>query len=144
MKKGFPRPKGFVERTSRHPSKGSYGKKWNNKWYPWPYSASATTISNISSRMKQCVQFKLCGTCGDPVEEEVVGLILFNPASPYVRKGDMGEADDGLINAETGPYHLKCLVLNFNMCPHLVETKQFMPGYGEWKVVRPLVMAFYE
>ena len=139
MKRGFPRPRGFIERTSRHPSRGSYGKKWNNKFYPWPYSATDDSIANIDGRMKECVMFKRCGTCGDPVEEELVGLILWNPASPKVRSSE----DKDWINPESGPYHFKCLVLNFTMCPHLSETKQFLPGCGSWKDVRPLILAHY-
>lgn len=141
MKRGFPRPKHFIEKTTRHPSKNSYGKKWNNKWYPHPYNASDNYPANISQpRLIECITFKKCGTCGKPVEEELVGLILSNPASPVWR--DAGKAwNNGWLHSESGPYHLHCLVLNFTMCPHLVELKQFMPAVALWKDVRSEILA---
>lgn len=134
MKRGFPRPLAFITRTSRSPyarGDGSYGKRWDGKNYPWPYSASTTKVSNLDrGRMKECFLFKRCGTCGEAVVEEEVGLILYNPRSKGVQGNDV-------LHHESGPYHLKCLVLNFTKCPHLAATKQFMPAYGSWKDVRP-------
>lgn len=128
MKRGFPRPMYFIEKASRH---GGYGKKWNNRWYPHPYTASDGYPANINQqRLAESVYFKKCGTCGEPVKEELVGLILNNRRSPVHDK------NSGLINSESGPYHLKCLSLNFTVCPHLVETKQFIPAVGLWKDVR--------
>lgn len=140
MKSGFPRPRMFVERTSRHPSKGSYGKKWNNKSYPHPYSASDTSIADINAeRLRECVVDSKCGTCGDPVaQDEFVGLILWNQRSIKTK------AEKGWLNSESGPYHLKCLIINFTQCPHLVETQQFIPGCGVWSEVQPQMVAeFY-
>lgn len=139
MKKGFPRPKYFIEKTKRHPSKGSYGKKWNNKFYPHPYNAADSYPASISqSRLIQCVTFKLCGTCGEPVIEELVGLIICNPRSPAFTKKSW---PDGWLHSESGPYHLKCLSLNFAMCPHLVETKQYLPAVALWTDVRAEILA---
>lgn len=141
MKRGFPRPSEFIEKTSRSLKKsGSYGKKWNNRWYPWPYSASDHAISNISAgRMEECVHFKRCGTCGEPVKEEMVGLVLYNPKAKSVKEVHGNK----LLHQESGPYHLKCLVLNFTACPHLVESGEYMPGYGEWKILKPMLLETY-
>lgn len=130
MKRGFPRPRTYVGKTSRHPSRGSYGKRWNSKTYPHPYTASDDAVSNISEgRVRECTTFKRCGTCGEPVDDDLVGLIIYNTHSPKIKSKDW-------LHAESGPYHFKCLVLNFTMCPHLVETKQFLPAVGLWKDVR--------
>lgn len=142
MRRGFPRPKAFVEKTSRSPYRkhrgGNYGKKWNNRYYPWPYTASDDKISNISrARLKESVYFKKCGTCGEPVEEEMVGLIVYNTRSrklgPMVDKGT-------LLHSESGPYHLKCLALNFVSCPHLAATNLYEPAYGKWSDVRQQII----
>lgn len=136
MKRGFPRPKHFIEKTKRHPSRGSYGKKWNNKHYPHPYNADDDYPANIStSRLVQCIRFKLCGTCGEPVKEDLVGLVVANPASPVWKQFNK-QWYRGWLHSESGPYHLSCLSLNFAMCPHLVETKQYMPAVALWKDVR--------
>ena len=82
--------------------------------------------------------FKRCATCGDPVEEEEVGLILFN-----TRSRASGSWERGWIHSESGPYHLKCLVLNFTLCPHLADTKIFMPGYGKWTDVREEILSHH-
>ncbi len=134
----------FVERTSRSPyANNKYPGRWNNKWYPWPYSASEDTISNISQgRMLECVTFKRCGTCGLPVEEECVGLIIYNPHSPDV----MGKThkEKAILHMESGPYHLKCLELNFAKCPHLAATKIYLPAYGKWSDVRQQILDEYK
>lgn len=139
MKRGFPRPKYFIEMTTRHPSKKNYGKKWNNKWYPHPYNASDDHPANISqNRMIECVRFKLCGTCGEPVKEDLVGLIICNLRSPAFRTKSW--PDGSWLHSESGPYHLKCLSLNFAMCPHLIETKQYLPAVALWKDVRAEIL----
>jgi hypothetical protein len=143
MKRGFPRPRGFVKRTVTHPSGGSYGKKWDNREYPWPYSASSNTISNISEgRMRECALFKRCGTCGDPVKEDLVGLIIYNVNSAYCVNYNtkIKKSARPILNTESGPYHLKCLALNFTMCPHLAKTKHFEPAVGLWSEVRNQVL----
>lgn len=138
MKRGFPRPRMYVGTTRRHPSRGSYGAKWNNKTYPHPYSASERVIADIHpGRMKECVKFKICGTCGDVVEDDMVGLILYNPKSPKVSGRDW-------LNPESGPYHFKCLIINFTQCPHLVETRQFMPGCALWSDIREQMIDLVE
>lgn len=143
MKRGFPRPKAFVAKTSRSPYKKGYGKRWDNRWYPWPYTADANTISDISEgRMLECIYFKRCGTCGEPVKEENVGLILYNPRSPKI--SGTSPHYRPLLHKESGPYHLKCLVLNFTMCPHLAATKLYMPGYGKWTDVRDQILETYK
>lgn len=140
MKRGFPRPMAYISKTTRSPYKGksSYGKKWDNRRYPWPYSASDHTISNISTgRMRECIKFKRCAVCGDPVEEEFVGLIIYNTRSPKVRSKKW-------LHVESGPYHLKCLNIAFTTCPHLADTKQFLPACGNWSDVRPSLMYLAE
>jgi hypothetical protein len=140
VKRGFPRPRHLIEKTTRHPTKGSYGKKWDNKTYPHPYNASDNHPANISTaRLAECIKFKKCGTCGEPVDEDLVGLILANPASPIWKRHDK-RWYRGWLHSESGPYHLKCLTLNFTMCPHLVETKQYMPAVGLWKDVRAEIL----
>jgi hypothetical protein len=139
MKRGFPRPRTFIEQTSRHPSRycGNYGDKWNNKSYPHPYNAENDCVAEINSgRIKESIQFKVCGTCGTTIEEDLVGLVIYNQRSdktlfrgPYHKRP--------LLHTESGPYHIKCMVMNFTMCPHLVELKTFLPAIASWTDVGP-------
>lgn len=133
MKRGFPRPTAFIEKTRTNPyaRSDSYGKKWDNRRYPWPYTASDSIISNISNkRLRATILEKRCSVCGDKVEEDLVGLVLYNEKSRV-----KGPHPDWL-HPESGPFHFPCLALAFKVCPHLAETKVFMPGCGLWDDVK--------
>src|SRR5690348_10568755 len=120
MKRGFPRPLTKIEKTSSNPRRGktSYGRKWDGRNYPHPYAATEDNLARISTgRKAECVKFKRCMNCGEPVKEEVVGLILYNP------KSKVGGRFDDYIHHESGPYHFKCLVQSMTMCPHLATSK---------------------
>lgn len=115
-------------------SHGSYGRKWENKEYPHPYTAEEYSIAQINKpRLKESARNKICGTCGEHVKEDLVGLILYNPRAKRNRLAGSG---DNWLHAEAGPYHLKCLVLNFTMCPMLAATKTFMPAVALWDDVK--------
>lgn len=145
MKTGFPRPRTHVGTTTSNPYDrkrrgGSFGREWNDRDYPHPYTASSTNVASIDrTRLYKSVHEKLCGTCGEYIEEDMVGLILFNTNT---RASSFKHND--WIHSETGPYHLKCLVLNFTMCPMLAKTKVYMPGYGSWEVVGPMVKELFK
>ena len=112
---------------------GSYGEKWDGKDYPQPYTAQSDNIASIhQGRLTQSVTFKLCGTCGEPVQEELVGIIVRNPESRI----DKSYSQWGYLHSESGPYHLKCLALNFTMCPHLAATSTYMPAVALWSDVK--------
>lgn len=135
MKRGFPRPRVFIDKTHTHPSKGSYGRKWDKKSYPHPYNASDSNVAEIhEGRLKESIKFKVCGTCGEHIEEDLVGLIINNTRSPKVYKV---YKDGAILNTESGPYHIKCLQLNFTMCPHLVELQTFIPAVASWDDIAP-------
>lgn len=138
MERGFPRPRIEHGVTTSNPymgRNGSYGKKWENRSYPVPYTASDTKVSNIDAvRLNESINNKVCGTCGDPVEEDLVGLIIYNDKA---RLGSVTqEQRNGWLHRESGPYHLKCLALNFTMCPMLAETKLYAPAVGLWSEVK--------
>lgn len=128
----------MVGKTGSNPyagTNGSYGGKWENREYPHPYTASEDSVSNISdSRLKESVRNKICGTCGIHVKEDLVGLIIYNDKA---RLGTVTEkARRGWIHRESGPYHLKCLSLNFTLCPMLSETKLYVPAVALWEDVK--------
>lgn len=136
MKTGFPRPRIFVKTTStsaykRHKN-GNFGEKWNNRWYPHPYTATEAVVSRISpQRLKESVLDKLCGVCGEHVEEDLVGLIIYNTRSPKSSKGE----SNGILHTESGPYHFKCLNIAFSTCPYIAEGKVFLGACGLWSEV---------
>jgi hypothetical protein len=139
MKRGYPRPRTMVGKTHSNRlasagAGGSYGKKWENREYPHPYTANDGNIAHINKpRLRESTRNKICGTCGLHVKEDLVGLILYNPRAKRNRLAGNG---DNLLHAEAGPYHLKCLTLNFTMCPMLAATKTFMPAVGLWDDVK--------
>lgn len=137
MKRGYPRPRMMVGKTySNHyaGTNGSYGKAWNDREYPHPYTAMDHSIAQINKpRLRESANNKICGTCGLHVKEDLVGLILYNPLSKRNRNAGNGK---NWLHAEAGPYHLKCLTLNFTMCPMLAATKTFMPAVALWDDVK--------
>lgn len=143
MKRGFPRERTFVGRTysntmSRNGS-GSYGKKWENREYPHPYTAMDSNIAQISKpRLRESARNKICGTCGIHVKDDLVGLIVYNPRAKRNMRAGNGS---NWLNSESGPYHLKCLALNFTMCPMLSATKTFMPAVALWDDVKDEIRA---
>ena len=138
MKRGFPRPLTKIEKTHSNPRRGktSYGKKWDGRNYPHPYAANEDNLARIHEGRKfECVKFKRCLNCGEPVKEDVVGLLLYNPNSR------LGTRFNDYIHSEAGPYHFKCLRQSISMCPHIATTQRFIAGSGEWKVVKPMIEA---
>jgi len=129
-----------VEKTTANPYRSrseSYGKQWDDREYPHPYTAEEDGIAAIhQGRLKESITFKRCGTCGETVEDDLVGLIIYNNSSQIARD----KSDGRVLHSESGPYHLKCLALNFTMCPHLANTKIYAPAVGLWKDVRQDIM----
>lgn len=146
MKTGFPRPRSFVFETTSNPyqprkgqREGSYGKKWEHREYPHPYTAEEYNLARINrTRLFETIDNKLCGTCGLPVEEDLVGLILYNP---HTRNHKISENRKIWFHGESGPYHLKCLSLNFTMCPMLSQTKLYIPAVALWDDVKNIIAA---
>jgi len=140
MKRGFPRPGFKVDALrTRRPDGDTYEGTWGGKTFPLPYSSQEDKISeNNRGRMKECILFKKCVACGDPVGGDIVGLLFYNPDSEYAQ---FNYTD--WVHAETGPFHFKCLRLTITMCPHIVEGDTFLPGSGEWKIVKPMVEEHY-
>jgi hypothetical protein len=139
MKRGFPRPRTMVGTLYSNPKskRGGYRAKWNNREYPHPYTASDDNVAAIhDGRRVETVMFKRCGTCGEPVKDECVGLILYNVDT---KDGKHVRTYEDWLHSESGPYHLKCLALNFAMCPHLSETDIYMAGYAKWSDVYPMI-----
>lgn len=143
MKRGFPRPMTYVGKTYSNPRKRngkavkSYGKKWDGKKYPHPYTAQEYNIGAIHrGRLKESIKFKRCGACGEPVEDELVGLILWNPRS----KANTQHKD--WLHSESGPYHFKCLVLTMTRCPHIANTKRFLAACGNWSDVKAQILEY--
>lgn len=139
MKRGLPRPRTHVERVvyrELYPNP----KKWDNRYYPHPYNASDDDVAIIGEgRLRQSVIFKLCGVCGELVEDEEVGLVLYNYESSQAPEW---ETHKDWVMSESGPYHLPCLQIAFTMCPHLADTDKYFPGYGSWPDVREQVLNY--
>lgn len=137
MKKGFPRPVVFVDNTSTNTyvgddpnDYGSWGPEWDNRYYPYPYTAEDNFIASLSNpRAYECVKHKLCFVCGEYVEGDLVGLLLDNRA---------------WINRETGPFHFKCLHLALVTCPYLALTDKSEPACGLWSDLQDLILKTFE
>lgn len=124
MEKGFPRPVVYVDKTTTNTEcedpndYGSWGKEWDNRNYPMPYTAEDTFIAALSNtRAFECVQNKLCFVCGEHVDDDLVGLIA--------------DSKDW-IHRESGPFHFKCLHLSFITCPYLATTGKMFVACGSW------------
>lgn len=134
MKRGFPRPQMHVDKTrthrvwneseDRYSYIGSYGEKWDGKNYPVPYTAEEDAISQLhSGRMRECVAFKRCVACGEPVQEEIISLML--------KKGE--------LHSESGPFHSKCARLTQAMCPHINVGSEYTFVNRRWDEVRKIL-----
>ena len=146
MKRGFPRPKVFIEKTTSADNvtpNVSYGNKWDGRNYPVPYTAGEYISVFSEERGIECIQNKVCSVCGEYVEDELVGLAILNDEGSepdYVRFA----AEYGWITTEAGPFHFPCLNLAFTMCPHLAERDRFLPAVGLWSDIKPLMEEWYE
>jgi hypothetical protein len=122
MKRGFPRPK-------THINKSRYGKKWSNRDYPHPYSASDDSIALVSeSRNIQIIKFKMCSVCGEQVRGKFVHLLV-NVVDPQ-----------WTIHHESGPFHERCIIIALKMCPEIAESGKYEHAIGEWKYVRSVML----
>lgn len=136
MKRGFPRPTADIddERVEKR-----WGKKWNKRRYPWPYTASDFYIGESNNtRPRECIDEKLCGNCGIKVEEDLVHVIITNEPRSF-----------DYVWYESGPFHEKCVLQVLTLCPAISEvflddgTKKYEHALAPWGMVAPMMLASF-
>lgn len=131
MKRGFPRPQMRVEKcmTNDPNTTGSmgYGEKWDDRTYPVPYTAANYISTLHSGRAGECVMFKRCFACGEPVEGDEVMVLRMT----------------GKIFSESGPFHDKCATITAKLCPHIATGTKYTFARESWESVRDAIKTHY-
>lgn len=125
MKRGFPRPRKLLEKPTNW--RISDDKFYQGKTWPHPYSANDNDLADVKpGRAWECVQFKRCQVCGEPVKGEKVWI--------YLLAGEVYASD-------SGPYHEKCVRLTKRMCPVVALNEDHYRFQEEnWSAVRKYIL----